>query len=569
MINEPSLTQLGSWRLTAVLNVPVETWIGNAAAVLSGAWGAVTRRAQQSGYSRTAVYTHAQRVVQAVASEQASGISYDALWHENERLKAENDALWQAWADAEELSEAKQRDVAGTGCAMGLSLSQIVTLLAIVLPRGAVPSRAMIGRWVQEAAAQAGRLLVVLDMACQARVRVLCLDEIFLHREPVLMAIEPHSMAWMAGQRGPDRRGESWCDVITNWPCLEHIIADGGQGLERGVKLANAARGAPGEAAETVSSQALTMGLDVFHTQRELERVLQRRWKQAERQLETGSQADAKVERYKRQGCDPRGVSGVAGRAWRKAEALFDQAVNSQEAVHQIEAALSWFDARGRLYCRQTAQAQLDEASQQLQGDCWSKVKRLLSDDRTLSHLDQLSAHLASAVSEPVLRDALTRLWYMNDQIRQVQGDASMRLRQLVVIEQVLCERLCAQWQSAYRCVDELLRHAVRASSAVECVNSVVRMHQGRHRHVSQGLLDLKRLYWNCRVFREGKRKGQSPYNLLGLNLPSSDWWQLLHMAPEELEQKLWVCPTFYTRGGPVICGPCSINSAMSRERYF
>ena len=111
-----------------MLNVPVETWIGNAAAVLSGAWGAVTRRAHQSGYSRTAVSTHAQRVVQAVAREQAGGLSYDALWHANERLKAENDALWQAWAEAEELSEAKQRAFAGSGCAMGLSLSQIVTL---------------------------------------------------------------------------------------------------------------------------------------------------------------------------------------------------------------------------------------------------------------------------------------------------------------------------------------------------------------------------------------------------------------------------------------------------------
>jgi len=522
-----------------VLNVTVETWIGNAAAVLSGAWGAVTRRAQQSGYSRTAVYTHAQRVVQAVASEQAGGISYDTLWHENERLKAENEALWQAWADAEALSEAKQRAFAGSGCAMGLSLSQIVTLLAIVLPWGAVPSRAMIGRWVQEAAAQAGRLLVVLDLACQARVRVLCLDEIFLHRVPVLMAIEPNSMAWMAGQRGPDRSGESWRTVIANWPCLEHVIADGGQGLERGVRLVNEARCAQGEATETVSGQAMTMGLDVFHTQRELERVVQRQWKHAERQLETASQADAKVARYKRQGRDPRGVSGVAGRAWHKAERLFDQAVNAQEAVQQIDAALSWFDAQGRLYCRQTAQAQLDEASQQLHGDCWSKVKRLLSDERTLRHVDRLHEHLTSAVPEPVLRDALTRLWYMNDQIRQAQGDACMRLRQLVVIEQVLCERLCPQWQSAYRCVDELLRHAVRASSAVECVNSVVRMHQGRHRHVSQGLLDLKRLYWNCRVFREGKRKGKSPYELLGLHLPSSNWWQLLQMTPEELAQKL------------------------------
>ena len=285
----------------------------------------------------------------------------------------------------------------------------------------------MVGRWVQAAAAQAGRLLVVLDLACQARVRVLCLDEIFLHRAPVLMAIEPNSMAWMAGQRGLDRSGESWRAVITNWPCLEHVIADGGQGLERGVKLVNEARCAQGEASEPVSRQAMTMGLDVFHTQRELERVVQRQWKQAERQLETASQADAKVARYKRQGRDPRGVSGVAGRAWHKAEVLFDQAVNAQEAVHQIAAALSWFDTQGRLYCRQTAQAQLDEASQQLQGDCWNKVRRLLSDERTLSHLDRLCAHLTAAVSEPVLRDALTRLWYVNDQRQQTRGDACLR----------------------------------------------------------------------------------------------------------------------------------------------
>ena len=92
-----------------MVNVTVATWIDNAAAVLSGTWGAVTRRAHQSGSSRTAVYTHAQRVVQAVASAQAGGISDDALWHANERLKAENAALWQAWSEAADLSEAKQR----------------------------------------------------------------------------------------------------------------------------------------------------------------------------------------------------------------------------------------------------------------------------------------------------------------------------------------------------------------------------------------------------------------------------------------------------------------------------
>jgi hypothetical protein len=288
-------------------------------------------------------------VVHAVASEQAGGLSCDALWQENDRLKAENEALWQAWSEAEDLSEATQREVAGSGAARGVSLSQIVPLLAIVFAQGLVPSRATGGRWVQQAAAQAERILVVLDLACQARVRVLCLDDIFLHRAPVLMAIEPESMAWMAGQRGPDRSGERWSQVRTTWPCLEHVIADGGQGLERGVRLANATRGAQVQAAEPISSPAITMGLDVFHTQRELERVFQRQYRQAEHQLEAASQADAKIARATRRGRDLRGVSGAAGRAWRRAEALFDQAVCAQEAVHQIAAALSWCDAGGRL----------------------------------------------------------------------------------------------------------------------------------------------------------------------------------------------------------------------------
>jgi hypothetical protein len=78
-----------------------------------------------------------------------------------------------------------------------------------------------------------------------------------------------------------------------------------------------------------------------------------------------------------------------------------------------------------------------------------------------------------------------------------------------------------------------------RASSLVECLNSVARMQQGRHRKMTPGLLDLKRLYWNCRTFRTGRRRGQTPYALLGLRLPTSDWWELLQRPPEQLRQAL------------------------------
>jgi hypothetical protein len=362
---------------------------------------------------------------------------------------------------------------------------------------------------------------------------VLCLDEIFFHRDPILMGVEPTSWAWWAGQHGPDRSGESWGEVMKPWPNLEHVIADGGQGLERGVKLANEARRRAQEP-EAEPPVPITMGLDVFHTQREVERVLQHLWNRVECQIEAAVKADAKREQAKRRGQDPRGVAGHAGRAWRQGERLFDEAVQAQEAVEQIKEALGWFDASGHLYAGEPAQAQLHEAMQRLQGDCWKKAKRMLSDARTLSHVDRLHEQLCSAIAAPMLRDALVHLWYLLRRQKQAEGDDRVHGSQLVAMACVLCGRLCPDWKAGYVKVDELLSQAVRASSAVEGVNSVVRMQQGRHRHVSQEMLDLKRLYWNCRVFREGKRKGRSPYELLGLKLPTSDWWQLLQMDPKE-----------------------------------
>ncbi len=92
----------------------------------------------------------------------------------------------------------------------------------------------------------------------------------------------------------------------------------------------------------------------------------------------------------------------------------------------------------------------------------------------------------------------------------------------------LLCRGLDSNWRESYRLVATVLSQTLRASSAVECMNSVLRMHQSRHRTVTQGMLDLKRLYWNSRVFRGGKRKGLCPYEHLGLKLPSYDFCTLL-----------------------------------------
>ena len=49
----------------------------------------------------------------------------------------------------------------------------------------------------------------------------------------------------------------------------------------------------------------------------------------------------------------------------------------------------------------------------------------------------------------------------------------------------------------------------------------------------------LKRLYWNLRQFRIGRRKGRTPYALLGLKVPDLSFWEILKLAPEELRETL------------------------------
>ena len=171
----------------------------------------------------------------------------------------------------------------------------------------------------------------------------------------------------------------------------------------------------------------------------------------------------------------------------------------------------------------------------------WDSVGNFVRDRRGLTFLDQVQRDLAAAEPRAEVRAALVELWRLRHPGRRGRGpqlpEPLRRVR--AVVQALVCRGQASAWQQAYRKVAEVLGRAFRASSAVEGMNSVVRMHQARHRQLTQGLLDLKRLYWNGRRFVEGKRRRTSPYQLLGLALRTGDWWQLLGMDPDALRQQL------------------------------
>jgi len=74
----------------------------------------------------------------------------------------------------------------------------------------------------------------------------------------------------------------------------------------------------------------------------------------------------------------------------------------------------------------------------------------------------------------------------------------------------------------------------------VECVNSVVRMQQARHRVMTQGLLDLEAGCTGTFInFEEDAARIKRQYGLVGVRLPESSFWEFLEFTPEELRERL------------------------------
>jgi len=113
--------------------LPIVSWIGNAAAVLTGTWGAVSRQAKDAGCSRQTAYEHAEKVEAAVRDAAGGGPSREQLQEQRRQQAAEIAALKKRLDAATEFPEHEQQRFAATATAMGLRYAQARELLEIVV----------------------------------------------------------------------------------------------------------------------------------------------------------------------------------------------------------------------------------------------------------------------------------------------------------------------------------------------------------------------------------------------------------------------------------------------------
>jgi hypothetical protein len=505
--------------------------IASAFFVIHGQYGDVGRYAQERGVCRQWVYREAGWVRQVLTEGQEERERLRARVRQLEQRQAE---LEQRLASAVVIDEEKQAEWVSVAQARGVTLRDCWELLEVLIP-GQVLSVATLGRRSQAAGAKAGQLLEVLDEMARERVHESAADEIYV-QDPVLMVVEPESLAWISGRRSEQVTGEAWARELAVLPNLEQVTRDGGNSLEKGVALVNAERHARGETRMVVDQG------DHFHALRGGRVGLNQAHRQASQAL-----ADAEAAQQERDGCARQGQAqtGAAVRAsfaWKRAEKAMDTWQERESLWRQTKEALKLFTPTGELNTRQQAEQVLARTLPLLPDRDFAKTKRQLQKPEMLNYLDRVQQKIAALPFPEEVKQAAVRqegLRRRPDALQDENVQAAVR-RGILLVCAVVLSKAGATGQEAVAAVRDIFRRAHRASSLVECINSVLRMQQAGHRQMTQGLLDLKRLYWNCHTFRAGRRRGTSPYQRLGVPWPEGlRWWDVLKWPPEQLRHKL------------------------------
>jgi hypothetical protein len=505
--------------------------IASAFQVFSGRYGDVSAHARARGVCRQWVYREAD-YVRRTLDRQPWRAENRRLRQRVDELEEQLQTMHRRWAQTVLLDADKQAEFASVAQAVGISLPHCRTLLEVLIAEPL--SVATLGRRTQEAGKRAGALLAVLDEQTRPRVRQAAADEIYV-RAPVLMLVEPESLCWVTGRLSAAVNGVTWAQEFDHLPHLEQVTRDGGSGLEKGVALVNERRQAQGQT-------ALVDQGDHFHALRGGGVGLRKLEAAARQALDRVEAAEKALREAQRQGRKLTGPTLRLRAALGRAEAALDAWSAGEQTWQQAKAALQLVTPAGALNTPARAAAVLADTLPRLPDEGFGKVKRLLQQPEMLRYLEHVERQLAALpypeeVTQAAVRQACLR---RRPELLRGEGTQAAALRGILLLGAVLLGKAGAAGPQAVAAVQDIFRRAYRASSLVECINSVLRMQQARHRKMTQGLLDLKRLSWNGHTFRTGRRRKTTPYQRLGVPWPEGlRWWEVLKLTPEQLREKL------------------------------
>jgi hypothetical protein len=500
-----------------------------------GDYGGVTQIAEEWRTSRRFIYDLAERVRHALDWQRPGRPEDDHATAEVVRLRQR---VRELAADGEQLSaqlqvERESRQAGQFRLTMELALcpvseDKIVRCLEAAFGRA---GRCAVGK-VCEQIQRAGEaaLSIMQRPEVSAALHEAAIDEIFRSRQPILTLIDPHTLMAVVPRAAENRQGTTWKEALDQYPNLKQVVSDQGSGLLKGVAL---------------SERQIAHQYDLFHFKRELHRLL---CTQEARCYEAMEQ----VERARKLIDAPRLLSSARVQATvehREQAAALERRLEAfdwtEVIITYLEEHLSVFDERkNELRSFVGTQAVIDEVLALLGGVRGIHTQPLISlitgaragllTFLTIlrERLDQIPIRWRHVEgSRRAVCDALARCWLWRTRAAQSRKCLEKYLAALTGLTH--WHRRIENFTEVQERVYQALDQVVRASSAVECLNSLLRPYVSVKKHLSQGFLALIALYWNTHPLQQ--RGGRTPFQLSGVDLSSDDWIELLEREMQRI----------------------------------
>lgn len=503
-------------------------------------WGEVKGMAQEYDLSRTTIYNIAERVA-ALFEPRLPG-PVPCL----KRLLPCGTTLSSPAAEAKRLSREERerirnRLILTSVFPGGVTMRPLEEILKEAPLEGC--SHTTIWRLVNQAGAKARQILAQVDYAEVSWPLILVdTDETFFDGRPILFVVEPMSLA-ICGFHVPadgDRSSYTWGPLLLILQEDQHLNIYGGVG--------DAAKPYPGTF-QALLEQDDRFQEDIFHQLRDLEALRRKLENRAFRAFAAEYKA---ADQWQKEG---------AAEAQEKLRQAKAESLHRAELHDDFAECCSWVaDAfelvdllSGEIRDREINEWLLNEAiaaMSQLDHPEVVKMSERLDNhkDRLLTYLDWLEAQLSPLradlhaylddpeLEEVVLR-AVARKWRLQQEVESMQRRAfrpALRHAEQELALWIKGDAFLEQWSDK---AHTLLEWVQRASSASENINSIFKPLVARKKHLGNTETDynfvaLFVLWHNMRVFKEGKRAGHSPFDILGIDLGEKDWRTLLGYPP-------------------------------------
>lgn len=473
-------------------------------------WGMVTWMSEVFSLSRVGLYNLAERVQQ--------------------RLMFEGEQKGGEVASQSVPQYRMERTVLTAAFPGKVSLRPLQEILSEAL--GESRSTGWLSGLLNDAGRQAGKVLAKIDTSPLGAVLV-ARDETFFQGTPILMVIDPMSTTILLTQAGPDRQADTWGLALLD---VE----------EQGAKLAGMVEDMARMYPKSQEEAGLEVDVqkDTWHIERDGAQVLLDLERSALRATKQLLALEKKLSKKWDETLFEQYIAAVASE-----ERRYERHAAFAQALDHICDALEIVDWRsGEIRDTTTAQWYLEETLKLMASIDQDRVQKWYKTLRNHQHqlltaLDWLNDSLESLRNElhkhgltPAVAQHFERTVARRWRLQQALINGHQRFKPLLQQAQSALDNLIFQMPVRQQFAQQLVQHleaACRTSSLIECVNGLLKQFLHNRRHFPdlpslQRYLNLFTLWHNTRVFQRGKRQGQCPYQIAGIDTEHDDWLALL-----------------------------------------